>query len=93
MQETQGTQFPSLAQEDPLKKEMANHSSILAWEIPWTEEPAGLQSMESQRVWQDWARVHMCTHVHTHTHTPLLGEKECSDQEGGVRQAGSLSQG
>ena len=34
--------------EDPLEKEMATHSSILAWEIPWTEEPAGLQSMESQ---------------------------------------------
>ena len=37
-------------QEDPLKKEMATHSSILAWEIPWTEEPGGLQSMGSQRV-------------------------------------------
>ena len=35
----------SLGQEDPLKKEMATHSSILAWEIPWTEEPGGLQSM------------------------------------------------
>ena len=37
-----------LGQEDPLEKEMANHSSILAWKIPWTEEPGGLQSMESQ---------------------------------------------
>ena len=37
----------SLGQEDPLEKEMATHSSILAWEIPWTEEPDGLQSMES----------------------------------------------
>ena len=36
--------------EDPLEKEMATHSSILAWEIPWTEEPDGLQSMGSQRV-------------------------------------------
>ena len=35
----------SLGQEDPLEKEMATHSSILAWEIPWTEEPGGLQSM------------------------------------------------
>ena len=35
--------------EDPLKKEMATHSSILAWEIPWTEEPGGLQSMGSQK--------------------------------------------
>ena len=40
----------SLGQEDPLEKEMATHSSILAWEIPWTEEPGGLQSMGSQRV-------------------------------------------
>ena len=36
----------SLAQEDPLEKEMATHSSVLAWEIPWTEGPGGLQSME-----------------------------------------------
>ena len=36
--------------EDPLEKEMATHSSILVWEIPWTEEPGGLQSMGSQRV-------------------------------------------
>ena len=36
--------------EDPLEKEMATHSNILAWEIPWTEEPGGLQSMGSQRV-------------------------------------------
>ena len=40
----------SLGQEDPLEKGMGTHSSILAWEIPWTEEPAGLQSMESQRL-------------------------------------------
>ena len=40
----------SLGGEDPLEKEMATHSSILAWRIPWTEEPGGLQSMGSQRV-------------------------------------------
>ena len=40
----------SLSQEDPLEKEMVTHSSILVWRIPWTEEPGGLQSMESQRV-------------------------------------------
>ena len=40
----------SLGQEDPLEKEMATHSSILAWEIPWTEESGGLQSMGLQRV-------------------------------------------
>ena len=40
----------SLGREDPLEEEMATHSSILAWEIPWTEEPGGLHSMELQRV-------------------------------------------
>ena len=40
----------SLGQEDPLEEEMSTHSSILAWRIPWTEEPGGLQSMRSQRV-------------------------------------------
>ena len=39
----------SLGGEDPLEKEMATYSSILAWEIPWTEEPGGLQSMELQK--------------------------------------------
>ena len=43
-------QFQSVGQEAPREKEMATHSSILAWEIPWTEEPGGLQSMESQKV-------------------------------------------
>ena len=49
--------------EDPLEKRIATHSSILAWGIPWTEEPGGLQSMGSQRVEHDWA---------THTHTPMI---------------------
>ena len=44
------TGVQSLGREDPLEKEMAIHSSILAWKIPWTEEHGGLQSMESQRV-------------------------------------------
>ena len=44
----------SLGQEDPLEKEMATHSSILAWRIPWTEEPGGLQFMRLQRVGRDW---------------------------------------
>ena len=47
------TQVGSLGQEDPLEKEMATHSSIFAWEIPWTEEPGGLQSVESQRLRND----------------------------------------
>ena len=47
----QKMQVQSLGQEDPLEEEMATHSSILAWEIPWTEEPGGLQSMGSQKSW------------------------------------------
>ena len=46
----QKTRVQSLDREDPLEKEMATHSSILAWGIPWTEEPGGLQSMGSQRI-------------------------------------------
>ena len=48
----------SLGQEDLLEKAMATHSSILAWRIPWTEKPCGLESMRSQRVRHDWARTH-----------------------------------
>ena len=46
----QETWVPSLGGEDPLEKGMATHSSILAWKIPWTEEPGGLQSIGSQRI-------------------------------------------
>ena len=46
----QETWVPSLIEEDPLEKEMAIHSSILAWTNPWTEEPGGVQSLGSQRV-------------------------------------------
>ena len=53
MQETQETQIGSLGQEDALEKGMATHSSTLAWSIPWTEEPGGLQSMGSRRVGRD----------------------------------------
>jgi len=49
----QETWVQSLGWEDPLEKEMATHSRILAWEISWTEEPGGLQSMGSQRVKHD----------------------------------------
>ena len=47
------TRVRSLGQEDPLEKEMATHSSILAWRIPWTEEPGRLQFIRSQRARQD----------------------------------------
>ena len=53
MQETQETWVPSLGWENTLEQEMATHSSILAWGIPWTEDPGGLQSMGSQRVGHD----------------------------------------
>ena len=51
----QKTQVRSLGQEEPLEKEMASHFSVLAWRIPWTEEPGGLRSLESQRVRHNWA--------------------------------------
>ena len=54
----QETQVQSLGIKDPLEKELATHSSILAWEMPWTEEPGGLQSMESQRVGHDLVTEH-----------------------------------
>ena len=58
----QETWVQSLGGEDPLEEGMATHSSILAWRIPWTEEPGGLQSMGSQRVGD----------THTDTHTTLI---------------------
>ena len=51
----QETEVPSLGREDLLEEEMATHSSILVWELPWTEEPGGLQPMGSQRVGHDLA--------------------------------------
>ena len=54
-----GAGVRSLGGEDPLEEGMATHSSILAWRVPWTEEPSGLQSIGSQRVGYD------STHVHT----------------------------
>ena len=51
----QETQVHFLGLEDPLEKEMATHFNILAWKVPWTEEPGGLQSMGSQRVRHDLA--------------------------------------
>ena len=75
----------SLAWEDPLEKEMATHSSILAWRTPWTEKPGGLQSMGSQRLGHDWV-----TSTFTFTYekirkiaqlgiirTPILGTGMC----------------
>ena len=63
----QDTWVWSLGQEVPLQKEMAAHSSTLAWGIPWTEEPGGIQSMGLQKSWTHTNQLH--THTHTHTHT------------------------
>ena len=61
--ETQEMQVQSLGREDPLEEGMATHSSILAWRIPWTEQPGGLQSTGSPRVRHDWSDL-----ARTHTH-------------------------
>ena len=55
MQETQERQVRSLGPADPLEEDMATHSSVLAWKIPWTEEPGGPQSRALQRVRHDWS--------------------------------------
>ena len=52
----------SLGGEDPLEEAMATHSSILAWEIPWTEKPGGVQSIGSHRVGHDWSNL-ACTYA------------------------------
>ena len=54
-------QVQSLGWDDPLEEEMATHSSILAWRIPWTEEPGGLPSIGSQRVGHDLATISFLT--------------------------------
>ena len=59
-------EFPSLGQKDPLEKEMATHFSILAWEIPWTEEPGELQSMELQGAGYDLAPTYHYHHKNDH---------------------------
>ena len=65
------TWVQSLGWEDPLEKEMATHSSILAWKIPWTEELGGLQSMGSQIVGHDWVTGH--THINRYDLTDIDG--------------------
>ena len=62
---SQETWVQSSGWKDPLVKRMVSYSSILAWKIPWIEEPGGLQSMRPQRVGHDWATN---THTHTYTH-------------------------
>ena len=64
------TRIQSLSAEDPLKEDMATHSSILAWSIPWTEKPGRLQPMESQRVRHNWSDL-ACTQEHLTGDLPL----------------------
>ena len=78
----QETQIRSLGTENPLGKGMATHSSILAWRIPWAEEPGGLPSIGSQRVGHDWSNLacmHACTHgcgEPTHTKSILISNEK-----------------
>ena len=78
MQETQETQVWSLAWEDPLEEGMATCCSILAWRIPWTEEPGGLQSMGLQRVRHDWAQ-HIFILSTIHLRYFLLSKEKASE--------------
>ena len=61
----------SLGWEDPLEKGMVTHSSILAWRIPWTEEPGGLQSIGSHRVGHNWSNV---AHTTSGNSRPEIGK-------------------
>ena len=72
MQEMQEKQVRSLGCEDSLEKEMTIHSSILAWKIPWTEEPGGLQPIGPERVGQ------LSTYIHTYTRKGLVDFTEIS---------------
>ena len=63
----QETWVQSLGRDDPLEKGKVTHSSILAWRIPWAEEPGGLQSKRSQTVRWTEATAHTCVHTHTHS--------------------------
>ena len=72
----QETQVWSLGWEDPLQTGIATHSSILAWRIPWTEEPGWPQCMGSQRVRHNWVTISLSlSHTHTHTHTMSEGQQ------------------
>ena len=89
MQETQEMRVWSVGGEDPLEEEMAAHSNILAWKIPWTEDPGGLQPKGSQWVRRDWACMQLPSHnflcqssqtheSHGHKPTSMSGDKKNS---------------
>ena len=81
----QETQVRSLGREDPLEKDMATNSSILAWRIPWTEEPGGLQSTGSQRVGCDTMTNTSQFHFHLRQ-----GNKFCGEMKGKRTRAKGL---
>ena len=81
MQENYKMQVWSLGQEDSLEEDMATHSSILAWRIPWTEEPGGLQSIEWPRVRHGWSNL---THTNDQLKTALLSRKKIPSQKQGL---------
>ena len=66
----------SLGREDPLEKEMESHSSILAWEIPWTEEPGGLQSIGSQSVRHNSVTKQQQQHIYYNDQNPGHGQHQ-----------------
>ena len=85
----------SLGRKDPLEKEMATHSSTLAWKIPWKEDPGRLQSMGSQRVRHDWATsLSFCKHrCQIALCNPIFNSFECQDmcwgERGGQEETGA----
>ena len=98
------TQVQSLGGEEPVKKEMATHFSILAWEIPWTEKPGGPQSIALQRVGHDLAAkppIILNIYIHTATYTKLIKprmgmihvnlRKQVTSGEGGKVKIGNLA--
>ena len=81
MQEVQETQVWSLGWEDPMEKETETHSSILAWKIPWTEQPGRLQSTGSQRVRHNWAIQQQKCHVGAQCEQALDCSKDTPEQK------------
>ena len=80
------TQVRFLSREDPLEEEMETHFSILAWKIPWTEEPGGLQSMGLQRVGHDWVSEHIVYDHKVAKDGEALYSQQKQDQELTVAQ-------
>ena len=90
MQKTLEMQVWSLGQKDPLEEEMATHSSNLAWEIPWIEDPGGLQSMELQRVGHDWATERQHRHWLSILYMGFPGNSGGSESACNVGDPGSI---